>query len=326
MSWIFVAAVPALPSDCSAPAGDPSATSRTTDTASGSSRPGCKTDRSTRRRSGMTSECSTGDPGVDAWISSLRDSHASPSPAPESEREPPTSGGCGPALFESFARWDPATSCWKTFQACLFEDMDLATFSANWPRSGMTRSGNACRLRPLVRHICVTASSSLPTPRAAEKNDCQRDRGEIGKERLTLTGRVRRGLLPTPTALDADSGRINRSQSQGAADRPTPALAVRMQPTPKSSDYRSGIRERNDAMAGRRVASPRASDAERGAWSTPKRPLSTRPLCEQIGGRLNPEYVEWLMGVPRGWTALEPLAMPCSPRSENGSEEGSSPI
>jgi hypothetical protein len=27
------------------------------------------------------------------------------------------------------------------------------------------------------------------------------------------------------------------------------------------------------------------------------------------GGRLNPTWVEWLMGWPIGWTDLEPLAM-----------------
>jgi hypothetical protein len=27
------------------------------------------------------------------------------------------------------------------------------------------------------------------------------------------------------------------------------------------------------------------------------------------GGQLNPEWVEWLMGWPIGWTALNPLGM-----------------
>ena len=27
------------------------------------------------------------------------------------------------------------------------------------------------------------------------------------------------------------------------------------------------------------------------------------------GGKLNPEWVEWLMGWPIGWTELKPLAM-----------------
>lgn len=36
---------------------------------------------------------------------------------------------------------------------------------------------------------------------------------------------------------------------------------------------------------------------------------NSRPLSEVVGGLLNPEYVEWLMGVPIGWTALNASAM-----------------
>lgn len=34
---------------------------------------------------------------------------------------------------------------------------------------------------------------------------------------------------------------------------------------------------------------------------------NSRPLCEQIGGTLNPQWVEWFMGWPVGWTDLRPL-------------------
>jgi hypothetical protein len=51
----------------------------------------------------------------------------------------------------------------------------------------------------------------------------------------------------------------------------------------------------------------------------PKRaPTSGLPLAwtvalamapeQRSGGRLNPRWVEWLMGWPMGWTSLEPLA------------------
>ena len=33
------------------------------------------------------------------------------------------------------------------------------------------------------------------------------------------------------------------------------------------------------------------------------------PLAAQVGGPLNPDWVEWLMGWPIGWTDLKPLAM-----------------
>ena len=33
----------------------------------------------------------------------------------------------------------------------------------------------------------------------------------------------------------------------------------------------------------------------------------TEQLANQVGGSLNPTWVEWLMGFPLGWTALERL-------------------
>ena len=37
-------------------------------------------------------------------------------------------------------------------------------------------------------------------------------------------------------------------------------------------------------------------------------PIQIR-LADQVGGKLNPMWVEWLMGWPLGWTDLNPLAM-----------------
>ena len=38
-------------------------------------------------------------------------------------------------------------------------------------------------------------------------------------------------------------------------------------------------------------------------------------------GRLNPQWVEWLMGYPEGWTELKPSEMPSSRKSQNASSE-----
>ena len=49
-------------------------------------------------------------------------------------------------------------------------------------------------------------------------------------------------LLPTPTAIDSGSGRVNKSLSLGAKERPTIALAVKMGllPSPVASDATTG--------------------------------------------------------------------------------------
>ena len=37
--------------------------------------------------------------------------------------------------------------------------------------------------------------------------------------------------------------------------------------------------------------------------------------------RLNPQFVEWLMGFPSGWTSFEPSAMPLSPNKQPSHSE-----
>lgn len=64
--------------------------------------------------------------------------------------------------------------------------------------------------------------------------------------------------------------------------------------------------------------------AKQGTFPTPRKQMSRKPpmdrmgqdsenyhcnLEEYVGGELNPPWVEWLMGWPIEWTALQPLAM-----------------
>lgn len=61
--------------------------------------------------------------------------------------------------------------------------------------------------------------------------------------------------------------------------------------------------------SGEKFATPQARDYRSGSlarWNDPRR---SRNLNDQIGGLLNPEWEEWLMGWPIGWTELKPLAM-----------------
>jgi hypothetical protein len=61
----------------------------------------------------------------------------------------------------SFVKYDPGTSSWKTSQLCLTGGLE--TFSGTWPRSGMTRSGIAYQLPPLVPLTCEIERGLLPT-------------------------------------------------------------------------------------------------------------------------------------------------------------------
>lgn len=107
------------------------------------------------------------------------------------------------------------------------------------------------------------------------------------------------GSWPTPAAHDStdrtqfnpvitSNGTVRHANKAGTQSRASLSQIVKMWPTPRASDgmtgkLRSGVTEHNS----------RLEDAV--AMVSP-------------GGYLNPEFVEWLMGWPIGWSALEPLA------------------
>lgn len=84
---------------------------------------------------------------------------ATPERAQDWPANDPASGANMPG---SLARYDHATSSWKTSQLCL--DGGLETFSETWPRSGMMRSGTAYRLPLSALHTFETGCGWWPTP------------------------------------------------------------------------------------------------------------------------------------------------------------------
>ena len=97
------------------------------------------------------------------------------------------------------------------------------------------------------------------------------------------------GLLPTPKATPYGS---NQSPSSGAKVRPSlEQIAKHQYPTPTAGDAKRGptTYSRGNPWLLKSVRTPTTTN-------------------EEIGGTLNPTWVEWLMGWPLGWTDLEPLA------------------
>lgn len=110
-------------------------------------------------------------------------------------------------------------------------------------------------------------------------------------------------------------------------------------PTPKASDAdRGGRGELLALVRGKKTRqvwpTPQASDATGGRVDSElggRRPSGTKrsvtlatavKFADGITGMLNPEWVEWLMGFPTGWTDLEDSATPSSPKSPNSSAAG----
>lgn len=82
---------------------------------------------------------------------------------------------------ESLARFDRGTSSWKTSQRCFIEGW--TPFLETWPRSGMTRSGIAYRLPPLVRRSYAIESGLWPTLKSSDAKQVTRNRAYFERRR-----------------------------------------------------------------------------------------------------------------------------------------------
>ena len=233
--------------------------------------PGKMTDFSRLSRSGMTFKPLTESLGKDLLTLYLEAFHAKTSQLPETEQElKGKEVECGAKWHGSFVKYDPDSSLWRTHQ-CSFLG-DLEPFLETWPRWGLMRNGECWEQQTLVQITNETESGSKP-----------------------------RHSLPTPTCnphlpnLKANTnGPKNLMQvANGEWEHLMPPKQI--WPTPCSTDYKGSgktgdLRDRLDYAA------------ERGA--TKSKQYADPP---KAGGKLNPTWVEWLMGWPLGWTDLKPL-------------------
>jgi len=100
------------------------------------------------------------------------------------------------------ASYDQNISLWKTSQLSLLAEWE--EFSETWPRSGMTRNGNAYALPTSVLRIEGNESGLWPTPRASEIANGAK-MANVANPRGNLEEVVYARTFPTPTASDAET-------------------------------------------------------------------------------------------------------------------------
>lgn len=195
----------------------------------------------------------------------------------------------GRKRLQSFAIYDldSDTPCWRTSQVCfqLTAAQCSRKFSQTWPKQGSMRDG-------------VCSEQTMWVPRTDAKDS--------GLKRLAKT----------PSAADAYTGNMKKDEfkfgNSGSLAQEVESGFLethRNWPTPSVSDTEGGQQ------------SDRVEQTQSGAYILRKKnkpdstfgaKLSDAVLFEEkkyspLPGKLNPTWVEWLMGWPIGWTDLKPL-------------------
>lgn len=133
--------------------------------------------------------------------------------------------GYGASTPELLARFDRATSSWRTFQNSFVTDTGWARFSETWPKSGMTRSGTAFRLSPLVPTTYENVSGSLPPPTAQGLHSLNSAGGSNARRKWA---QMLPKIMPTQTAHDYRGGckpeRSQRMRDQSARGLDLPSV------------------------------------------------------------------------------------------------------
>ena len=240
---------------------------------------------------------------------------------------------CGATWRGWLAKYDPDSSLWRTAQCSFLEDLNESL--ATLPRSGMTQGGLLWELPMLEQTTKEIASGSLqnwPTPRScsAMAATITPESAWDKKRNPNLETIVGKSLWPTPAARDGNPTNTLETLLDG---RFVDQLANRVKmvenniwTTPCSRDWKghtitanhpNGFNKSlaNDVL---KFPTPQASDCrDRGNMSNPSiqrraekgKQLNLSMVVHPTSGQLNPTWVEWLMGWPRGWTDLKPLAM-----------------
>jgi len=173
----------------------------------------------------------------------------------------------------------------RTWQRCLLEGW--TRFSERLPRMGTMRSGKLYQRPPWVRRTVATECSSLGPFATLTAKANHKGKQPAGQKMDTFAS-----VADQKSFLDADAT-MESGFAIGAENTPTHSTTT----SKKTAVY----------IAGRTMfLTPSANEDAAGTPNGKmQKMLGNHPDVRNTGdGTLNPQWVEWLMGFPDGWTDL----------------------
>ena len=266
-------------------------------------------------RFGMTYKPLTESLGEELLMLYLEDFHAKTSaPLGGGLALMESAAGCGEKWRASFTKYNPDLRSWKTHQCSLLGDLE--PFLETWPQWGLMRNGECWEQKTLAQTTRGTGFGLLllPTPTASSM-PCEgtvrimRKAWESGEftleEASAVAGRdVRKsqGKVPMwPTPVKSESNESAAFKLTDAVEASMGKIMPKMQKNPhKWEEFQ-------------KWPTPTVNDSKNCTLPPSQVKHDNIPGAllrngEKAGGKLNPTWVEWLMGWPLGWTDLKPLA------------------
>ena len=209
---------------------------------------------------------------LEKWMLSLPDSHVSHSPLLACNEEKMMSEICGQIPSGLYGRWEKDSSgyCLKTPQACFTGLKEESLTFQPWPQT-------------------FPSQGFIYNLKLFQLTMSQRHTSENVF-----------GLWRTPTTNDAKN---NAGPAQFKREGHNLNVQVVKWPTPRASDIEGGIVQDVQLENGHFFR----ENAKGVRWGVKLRDAVN--LTDQVneGDRLNPDFAEYLMGLPAGWTSLEPM-------------------
>ena len=223
-------------------------------------------------RFGMTYKPLTDTLGEELLMLYLAGFHAKTSVPQEKAQElTENEAECGEKWHGLLARFDPDTHLWRTAQCSLLEDLNESLQTL--PQWGMTVGGGLYLLPTLVQTTNEKESGLWLTPSTV---DIPTRSAESMNKRLEYRKKIGRNGV--------GAGCLSEQVEWSGKGQPIGYITKETWPTPT-------------AHLAKETNAP--SEANRNEPS----------MASRVGGKLNPTWVEWLMGWPLGWTDLKPLEM-----------------
>jgi len=257
-----------------------------------------KRDSWTQHLSGRILRPSLGDHFVTAWTSSLAATLASHSPQPGSDSARTILDTSGLTSQTEFGFSSQPCVSLRTSRDTL--PSGCVTFSTTWDEWVTERRGAYSRRRKLALPTSGKGYSSWPTAAARDF----RDTGDLSTSDYRKDGKLRKDVLPRAVSLDQRGyyGLVAPVSTNSDGNRPASWATPRANKTEgySSPEFRPTLHQQAQSWATPRTGMARGNDFsyDRGRGNIEEQAGAS----VMGGGKLNPRWVETLMGLPVGWT------------------------